>query len=191
MEETKGTARRLPLAIAVVVVACSANPALSYARQKGESVNPDDPTYQLFQLLDNSYGGKLTNFCLIADTYADPTHPGQMLQHVLQVDYDKDRFFGRFRIYVRGVSQLTPAQLKEYTPGQIYGFGSDVAKFEKINPGPLGETGDLYFRATVDGALASAPITEDVTREYDLLLTQYVLPALDRNWRVSPVAARR
>ena len=46
-----------------------------------------------------------------------------MLQHVLQVDYDRDRFFGRFRIHVRGVSQLTPAQLKEYTPGQIYGFG--------------------------------------------------------------------
>jgi len=189
MKETRRTAGLRPLAITVVLVACSAGAAPTYARRKAASLSPDDPTYQLFQRLNDSYGGKLTDFCLIADTYADPAHPGQRLQHVLQVDYGKDRFFGRFRIYVRGVSQLTPAQLKEYTPEQIYGFGSDVAKFEKINPGPLGQTGDLYFRVTAGGALAPAPITSEADQQYETLLTRYVLPALDKN--VSVATARR
>jgi hypothetical protein len=101
----------------------------------------------VFQLLDDSYGGKLTDLYLFADSYADPGQPGQTLQLVPRVDYDKDRFSGRFRIYVRRVSQMTPEQLKAHTPEQAYGFGSDVEKFEKINPRPFGEAGDFYPRA--------------------------------------------
>jgi len=170
----------LPLLAVTVFVAASAGAVLAYARGKEASVSSDDPTYRLFHLLDNSYGGKLANFCLVADTYADPSQTGVMLQHVLQVDYDKSLFFGRFRIYVRGVSQLTPAQLKEYTPEQPYGFGSDLAKFEKIAPGPFGMPGDVYFRATADGPLAPAPITEEAKKEYEFFLTRYIQPALEK-----------
>jgi hypothetical protein len=179
METTK-TASLGRVSLVVFFVASSAGGALVYSNGKKGAVSPDDPTYRLFQLLDNSYVGKLTDFCVLADTYADPNHPAQMLQHVLQVDYDKNRFFGRFRIYVRGVSQLTPAQLKEYTPPQIYGFGSDVEKFEKIDPGPLGEVGDVYCRTAGNGTLNPVTITDDANREYELLLTQYVLPALEK-----------
>jgi hypothetical protein len=175
--DTRRTARVLQLFVIAVFVGCSAGVVLTYAKDKG-SVSPDDPTYQLFRLLDNSYAGKLTDFCLLADTYPDPMRPGQTLQHVLQVDYDKGRFFGRLRIYVRGVSQLTPAQLKEYTPEQIYGFGSDVEKFEKINPGPFGQEGDVYVRAVGDSRRAAVPITDDARKEYEFFLTQYILPVL-------------
>jgi hypothetical protein len=155
--------------------------ALAHAKRKANPASPDDPTARVFQLLDDSYSGKLRNFCLLAGTYSNPGQPDQVLEHVLQVNYDKTRFFGRFRISVRGVSQLTPAQLKEYTPDQIYGFGSDVAKFEKINPGPFGEAGDLYFRANAQGALAQAPITGDAIAHYDSFLTQYIVPALQKS----------
>lgn len=161
--------------------ACSAGLALAHAREKAHSARADDPTVRLFQLLDNSYGGKLADFCVLAGTYSNPGQPSQTLRYVLQVNYDKSRFFGRFRISVRGVSQLTPEQLKEYTPEQIYGFGSDVAKFEKIDPGPFGGTGDLYFRANAVGALAPAPVTADAIRQYDLFVSQYVLPALAKS----------
>ncbi len=164
-----------------VLVACSACAELTYARDNKRGVSTDDPTYRLFRLLDNSNGGKLSDFCIVADTYSDARQPGQMLQHVLRIDYDKNRFFGRFRIYVRGVSQLTPGELKEYTPEQIYGFGSDIEKFEKIDPGPFGETGDVYFRAAPNSPLTPAPVTDDAKREYEFFLTQYVLPALEKS----------
>jgi hypothetical protein len=176
--ETTRTAKVGRLSVVAFFAVWSAVGVLAYAKDKRGSVSPDDPTYRLFQLLDNSYGGKLTDFCLLADTYADPSQPGQMLQHVLQVDYDNNRFYGRFRIYVRGVSQVTPAQLKEYTPQQISGFGSDVEKFEKIDPGPFGETGDVYFSAAGSGTLSPAQITDQAKREYEFFLTRYVLPAL-------------
>jgi hypothetical protein len=166
---------------AIGLLMMSSAVALAHAKEKANPASPDDPTARLFQFLDTSYGGKLTDFCVVANTYTNPSQPDQMLQHVLQVNYNKTRFFGRFRISVRGVSQLTPAQLKEYTPDQIYGFGSDVAKFEKINPGPFGEAGDLYFRANAQGALAPAPITGDAIAQYDSFLTQYIVPALQKS----------
>jgi len=135
----------------------------------------------VYQLLDNSYGGNLTDYYLLADLYADPQNPSNQLQHVIRVDYDKGRFFGRFRIYVRSVGKLSPAQLNTYNIEQIYDFGeSDEAEFEKINPGPLGGTGDLFMTATSNGPLASAPITDQAREEYDMLLTQYLLPALKK-----------
>jgi hypothetical protein len=73
--------------------------------------------------------------------------------------------------------------LKEYTPEQIFGFGSDVEKFEKIDPGPLGETGDVCFRAIANAPLTPAPITDDVRGEYEFFLTQYILPALEKSKR--------
>jgi len=152
-----------------------------WARHKKASVSPNDPTYQIYQLLDNSYGGKLSDFYLLANIYADPQNPNVQLQRVLLVDYNKNQYFGRFRIYVRSVGKLTPAQLKTYSVKQIYQFGqSDDAEFEKIDPGPLGQSGDLYLKATNGGPLAPAPITDQVRQEYESLITQYILPALKK-----------
>lgn len=151
----------------------------TWAKRKAPAISPDDPTYMLYQLLNNSYGGKLKDFYLLANIYTDPQKPSNQLQHVLRVDYDKSSYFGRFRIYVRSVGKMTPAQLKTYDAKQIYQFGeSDDAEFEKINPGPLGETGDLYLKASANGPLAAAPITDTVRQEYDNFITKYILPAL-------------
>lgn len=152
------------------------------AKQKHRSrSNPNDPTTHLFQILDNSYGGKLNNFYVLADVYSDPSDAGKQYQRVLMVDYDKSRFFGRFRIYVRSVAKLTPTQLQSYTPKQIYDFGeTDSAKFEKINPDPFGGSGDLYLQAAGNSPLQTAPITDEVRQEYDTLLTKYILPAVGK-----------
>lgn len=152
-----------------------------WARKKHESVNPDDPTYRLYQLLNDSSGGKLTDYYLLANLYADPSDPSNELQRVIRVDYDKDRFFGRLRIYVRSVGQLTPDQMKTYDAKQVYDFAeNDSTQYEKINAGELGETGDLYLRASADGPLASAPITDEARQDYDMLITKYILPALQK-----------
>lgn len=152
----------------------------AFAKKKDHQVDTNDPTYQLYQVLDNSYGGKLSNFYLIADTFSDPNNQDEKFQRVLSVEYDKNLFFGRFKIQVRSVAQLTPDQLKTYTAKQIYDFGSDSEKFEKINPGPFGGEGDMYFRASGDAPLQTAPITDDTRKEYDTLVTQYILPALQK-----------
>jgi hypothetical protein len=174
------TGRSMGMLMVVVIAISVATGALASAKEKKDSESPGDPTYQLFQLLDNSYAGKLTDFCVVADTYTNPAQGSQVFVHILQVDYDKSRFFGRFRIYVRGVSQLSPDQLKAYTPEQIYGFGSDVEKFEKISPGPFGEAGDVYFCATASGSLVPAPITDEVRKEYEFFLARYIVPALEK-----------
>jgi hypothetical protein len=184
----RGTAKALRLLAVAILVTLST--VFAYPKQhKDHEENKDDLTNQLFQLLDNSYGGKLANFCLVADVYTDPSQPGLPLQHVLQVDYDKTRYWGRLRIYVRSVSQLSPEQLKEYTPEQLYGFGSDDAKFEKINAGPFGETGDAYFRTSAAGPLAAVPITDEAKQQYEFFLTQQILPALQRKASVHSLAA--
>ena len=179
--ETTRTGRPVGMLMVAVIAMSLATAALTYAKAKKDSASPDnDPTYRLFQLLDNSYGGKLTDFCVVADTYTNPAQGGQAFEHVLQIDYDKSRFFGRLRIYVRGVSQLTPDQLKAYTPEQIYGFGSDVEKFEKISPGPFGQAGDVYVRATAKGSLVPVPITDEARKEYEFFLARYIMPALQK-----------
>jgi hypothetical protein len=151
------------------------------AKRNAPTVSPDDPTYQLYQLLDNSYGGKLTDFYLLADIYNDPKNPENQLQHVLKVDYDKSRFFGRFQIFVRSVGKMTPEQLKTYSPKQIYDFGEqDEEEFEKIDPGPFGQKGDLFLHATSLGPMAPAPITDEVNKQYDTFLTKYILPGLKK-----------
>ena len=170
--------------LAVILAAAGlvtlANPS-AWAKRKQKAVSPDDPTYQLYQLLDDSYGGKLTDFYLLAGVYPDPQDPSSQIQRVVRVDYDKNRFFGRLQIYVRGVSKLTPDQLKTYDAKQIYDFGeADIMEFEKIDPGPLGGTGDLFLKSTDGGPLAPSPITDQIGQQYNDLITKYILPALKK-----------
>ena len=156
-------------------------PGLHLAKEKPPVISPDDLTLRLFQLLDSSYGGKLSEFYLIGDVYKDPKIPEKELQHVLKAEYEKDRTFGRFRLYVRSVDKLTPGQLKDYTPKQVYEFGElDVEKFTKTDPGPFGRTGDLYFQASENGPLATVPITDEARKKYETYITQYLLPALEK-----------
>ena len=156
-------------------------PTSAPAKRDNPTVSPDDPTYQLYQLLDNSYGGKLKEFYVLANIYNDPEKPDNQLQYVLSVEYDKSRYFGRLRILVRSVGKLTPEQLKTYSPKQIYGFGEqDEEEFNKTDPGPLGQKGDLFLRATSLGPLAPASITDEVRKQYDSFITKYIMPALKK-----------
>jgi len=156
-------------------------PGLHLAKEKPPAVSPDDVTLRLFQLLDGSYGGKLAEFYLIGDVYKDPKIPDKELQHVFKAEYEKDRAFGRFRLYVRSVDKLTPEQLKDYPTKQIYEFGElEVEKFSKTDPGPFGRTGDLYFQASENGPLATAPITDEARKEYEAYVGQWLLPALQK-----------
>ena len=169
----------------VVILAATSLLAIAvpsaWAKKKHASVNPDDPTYMLYQLLNDSYGGKLADYYLLANLYPDPQDPSNQLQRVIRVDYNKTLFFGRFHIYVRSVGKLSPAQMKTYDAKQIYDFGeSDDTEFEKINPGPLGGTGDLYLKATSNGPLAHTTVTDQARQEYDMLITKYILPALKK-----------
>lgn len=151
------------------------------AKRESLSVSSDDPTYQLYQLLDNSYGGKLKDFYVLADIYSDPQSPGNQLQHVLSVEYDKSLFFGRLRILVRSVGKLTPEQLKTYSPKQIYDFGEqDEEEFAKIDAGPLGTKGDMFLQISTSGPLAPATIGDDVRKQYESFITEYILPALKK-----------
>jgi len=156
-------------------------PGLHFAKEKIPTVSPDDLTLRLFQLLDSSYAGKLSEFYFIGDVYNDPKIPDKELQHVFKAEYEKGRAFGRFRLCVRSVDKLTAGQLKDYTPKQIYDFGElDVEKFTKTDPGPFGKTGDVYFRAIPDGPLATAPITDEARKAYEIYITQWLLPALEK-----------
>jgi hypothetical protein len=168
--------------LSLVCVGLAILPASGFAKEKHNSNSSNDPTSRLYQLLDSSHDGKLQDYYLLADVYPDTTHPGSELQHVLLVDYDKTKFFGRFQFHVRSIGKPTDDQLKAYTVKQLYDFGvADMQAFEKIKPGTFGETGDLYLESPGgNDPLASAPITEAVAKEYDLLVSQYILPSLDK-----------
>lgn len=153
------------------------------AKDKTAPVDPNDPTARLFQLLDDAHGGKLIDFYILGDTFTgkDSNDQPADLQHVLMVEYDKARLFGRLTIHVRSVSKLAPEQLKTYTLKQIYDFGvDDSEKFSKTEPGQLGRSGDLYVAMTGDGRVASAPVTDEVRKHYDFFLTQYVIPSVQK-----------
>jgi hypothetical protein len=138
-------------------------------------------TLRLFQLLDSSYGGKLSEFYLVGDVYKDPKNPDHELQHIFKAEYSKDSIFGKFRLYVRSVDKLTPGQLTDYTAKQLYEFGEeDLEKFTKTDPGPFGKTGDLYFQALENGPLATVPITDEARKEYETYVAQWLLPALEK-----------
>ena len=152
------------------------------AKEKGSQIGPNDATVRLYSLLDSKYSGKLEGYYVLADVVNDPKNPGQAQQHVLLVEYNKDRAFGKLNIHVRTVAQLSPEQLKTYNPKQIYEFAeSDSAKFTKTDPGPFGKPGDLYFEPTSSGgALATVTSTPEVQAQYDHFVTQYLLPALEK-----------
>jgi hypothetical protein len=170
-------------AVLLLAVFAAGQPSLLSAKDKTPPVDPNDVTFRLFQLLDDSHGGKLDDFYVLADIYKDkdPANADGELQHVLRVEYDKNRMFGKLNIHVRCMAKLAPEQLKTYTLKQIYDFGADDSeKFVKSEPGELGKAGDMFLRATGDRPPASTPITDDARKEYEFFLTQYILPALQK-----------
>jgi hypothetical protein len=169
-------------AVLTLLVVEGGNAGRLGAKEKASQVGPDDPTVRLYNLLDSKYNGKLDDYVVLADLVDDPKNPGQAQQHVLRIDYSKDRAFGKLNIHVRTVAQLTPAQLKAYSPKQIYDFAeTDTAKFTKTDPGPFGRPGDVYFEPTSDGgALGSSQATPEVQTQYERYVTQYLLPALEK-----------
>ena len=151
------------------------------AKDKQPRIDPNDPTYRLYQLLDTKRGGKLSDYYVIADVYNDPKNPDIQNQHILRVDYDKSRGFGKFNLHVRSVGKISSRQMETYTPKEFYEFGlMDLEKFLKTDPGPLGKPGDLYLRAHDDEPLHSTEVTDDVRKEYEVFLTQYLIPALEK-----------
>ncbi|MGH9355564.1 MAG: hypothetical protein ACRD10_05480 [Terriglobia bacterium] len=149
-------------------------------KAKTGKISSNDPTAQIFNILNSSHDGKL-DLCLLADVYSDPSQPGVEYQRVLHVTYDKSLYFGRFTIHVRSVGKLNSNQLIAYTPKQVFDFGNrDTQEFEKIDRGPFGTTGDLYLLATDDNPLSAAPITDEVRQRYDAILTKFVLPAVQK-----------
>ena len=174
---SRGLVKIIP-AVLLSALAAAGSPG---GKEKQVPVDPNDSTLQLFQLLDSSHNGKLTDFYILGDTFTGKDSNGQPaeLQHVIMVDYDKTRAFGRLNVHVRSVSKLAPEQLKTYTTKQIFDFGvEDTEKFAKTDPGPLGKVGDVYVTITDDGRLTTAPITEEARKQYDFLVNQYVIPAL-------------
>jgi hypothetical protein len=152
-----------------------------YAKHKSEDASPADATAQLFQLLDSSRDGKLSDFYLLADVYKDASKPDDEYRHVLRLDYDKSRGFGKLNVWVRSVGKMTSQQLQTYTPKQIYDFAeTDQEKYVKTTSGAFGAAGDLYLRANGDGPLATSSITDDVRKSYEVFVTQYLLPVLQK-----------
>ena len=175
------SATRLVLAILFLAGLAGVSLPRLRAKEKSAVVDPNDPTSRLFQLLDSSYGGKLGDFCLIADVYKDPNNANEELQHILRVEYDKSRVFGRLNIYVRSVGKIQPEQMRVYTPKEFYEFGlSDLEKYVKTEAGPFGKSGDVYLRAQGDRPLATAPVTDEVRKAYETILTQHLSPALQK-----------
>jgi hypothetical protein len=159
------------------------NPVRLAAKDKGPPpVAADDPTLRLYDLLNSKYNGKLDDFYLLADTFSDPDKPGQTEEHVLRIEYDKSKPFGKLKIYIRTVDQLTPEQLKAYSPKDVFAFAeSESEKFTKTDPGSFGRGGDIYFQPTSPGGpLGTSPVTDDVQARYDRYVTQYIMPALEK-----------
>jgi hypothetical protein len=168
-------------AVSCALLMTAGLPNFCGAKDKSVPVSPDDATLRLYHLLDSSYGGKLAEFYIVGDVYKDPKNADKELQRVFKAEYDKDRAFGRLRIYVRIVDKLSPGQLKDYTPKQIYEFAdADMEKFTKTDPGPLGRAGDLYFQATENSPLATAPISDEARKEYEACVSQWLMPALEK-----------
>lgn len=152
-------------------------PAVSGAGSRNRDEN--DATAKLFQLLDSQHSGKLDDIYLLADLYTDSS--GEQYRHVLRVDYDKSRAFGRLAIYLRSVGKMTPEQLAAYTPEQIYNFGEvDAAKFVKTDPGTFGQRGDLYLQSSADQPLHTTAVNEEARKNYETYITQYIIPALEK-----------
>lgn len=163
---------------AFVLAAMLAFPAVPSASSRNRA-DENDVTGKLFQLLDSQHNGKLDDIYVLADSYTDAS--GDQYRHVLRIDYDKNRSFGRLAIYLRSVGKMTPEQLSTYTPEQIYGFGEvDLAKFVKTDPGPFGQKGDLYLESSDDQPLHTTAANGEARKSYEAYVTQYVIPALQK-----------
>jgi len=168
--------------VLTLLVLGSGNAGHLGAKEKSTQISSNDPTVRLYSLLDSKYNGKLDDIFLLSDVANDPKNPGQAQEHILRVDYSKERAFGKLTIHVRTVAKLTPEQLKAYSPKQLYDFAeSDSAKFTKTDPGPFGKPGDVYFEPSSDGGvMGSVPVTPEVQAEYERFLSQYLLPILEK-----------
>ena len=104
--------RFLLVRIFAVLAAVCVTQALVGAREKNYQADPNDVTGRLFQLLDDTHEGKLTDCYLLADLYKgkDLSTPDEEFQHVLHVDYDKNRGFGKLNLHVRTLAKLAPEQ---------------------------------------------------------------------------------
>jgi hypothetical protein len=174
------SARLLLTSLCLVVASGAWMPGLR-AKDKTPPTDPNDPTLRLYQFLDSTRGGKLADFYLIADVYKNPDNADEEFQHVLRVEYNKDRGFGKLNIYVRSVGKIQPDQMKTYTAKEFYDFGlSDLEKYVKTDAGPFGKPGDVYLRARRDRPLASAEVTDEVRKTYESFLTRYLTPALQK-----------
>lgn len=171
------------VALGPVLAGCLAGiflPSLA-GKDKAAVNDPNDPAMRLFQLVDNSKGGKLTEYYVVAGVYKDPATPNEEAQQILKVDYDKAKVFGKLQIVVRSVGKLQPDQMKAYTAKDFFGFGlSDQAKFIKSEPGPFGKPGDMYLQSMPDRPLSSVPVTDEVRRNFETLVTDFIMPALEK-----------
>jgi hypothetical protein len=168
--------KRIPSAIIVLVVLGTADVRIGRAKEK--AIDPNDPTLRLYSLLDTTREGKMPDLFLLADTYSEQ---GKEFQRVLRAEYDKNRAFGKLRIYVRSVAKMAPEQLQSYTAKQVYDFGeTDLEKFVKTDPGEFGKQGDIYLRGDAESPLTTAPITDETRKSYETLVVQYLLPALQK-----------
>ncbi len=176
---------KLPGVIAFLAVCLATTSSLCLlAKEKdppARAVDPNDPTLRLFQTVDTKYGGKLVDFYVVADVYKDPQTPNEEYQHIVKAEYDKAHVFGKLQLYLRSVGKIHPDQMKTYTAKDFYEFGlTDLEKYMKSEPGPFGQSGDVYLKSAPDRPLASAPVTDEIRKKYELLVTQYLLPALDK-----------
>ena len=173
--------KAIPLLLGTIAVSMflgSAGVRVGDAKEKAPRMDPNDPTLRLYDLLDSTRGGKLQDFFLLADIY---TEQGKEFQHVLRADYEKNHAFGKLKIYVRSVAQMAPEQLQSYTPKQVYDFGeTDLEQFVKTEPGEFGKQGDIYLRGDAENPLATTPITDEARKSYQMLVNQYLLPALQK-----------
>ena len=169
--------RSAALCVVLAIVLVSPSVLRGGGRNRADE---NDPTGKLFQLLDSQHSGKLDDIYVLADLYTDSS--GEQYRHVLRVDYDKNRSFGRLAIYLRSVGKMTPEQLAAYTPEQIYGFGEvDLAKFVKTDPGTFGQRGDLYLQSSDDQPLHTAPVSDEARKNYETYVSQYIIPALQKS----------
>lgn len=165
-------------AVAVSALLGALGARVGYGKEKVPRIDPNDPTLRLFDLLDSTRNGKLEDFFTLTDIYSEQ---GKEFQHVVRADYDKSRAFGRLRIWVRSVAKMAPEQLQTYTPKQVYEFAEvDLEKFVKTEPGEFGKQGDIYLRGDGENPLATTLVTDGARKSYQMLVAQYLLPALQK-----------
>ena len=129
-------------AVLTLLVLGGGNAGRLGAKDKAPQVSPNDPTVRLYNLLDSKYNGKLDDFYVLADVFNDPKNPGQHNSTFSASITARTGHLGNFNIHVRTVAQLTPEQLKTYTPKQIFDFAeTDSGEVHQDRSGPLWQAG--------------------------------------------------